>query len=354
MSARAGKLLYGFVCFFLKISVSLHDTVFFKLIFLWYRHAGINVIQRFIPLFANAVMLSLTHRCQCSCLHCGVGSQNRKGGAELDKTAYLGIIDEASRLGACSIYFFGGEPLLVPELFEYIAYARTRGLLTRCDTNGLLLNEAMVIRLKKTGLDEIGISIDSLNKEIHDKNRGVKGTLNNALSGLSYCIKHNLNCYLSTVATRQSLKNGEFRKIVQFAKESGIRMRVLSPVNCGQWENREGIALTAEDVHVLRSFLERGTIYWDSELIDGKDSPFLCSATARRMLYVSSRGDVQPCCYFPVQFGNVMREPLDGIVNRMRKSEYFLKGGKYSDCPTNSGCFQNKFKKPTGYGVAAA
>jgi MoaA/NifB/PqqE/SkfB family radical SAM enzyme len=344
MSARIGKLLQGFIFFILKATTPLHDTAFIKFIFLWYRHTGIQIIQRFFPLFGNFVMLSLTTRCQCSCLHCGVRSKSGNGKAGLDKTAFLGIIDESYKLGAYSIYFFGGEPLLVPELFEYIAYARTKGLLTRCDTNGLLLNEEMVVRLKEAGLDEIGISIDSLNHEIHDTNRGVKGTLGKALSGLSYCGKHKLNCYISTVATRQSLKNGDFRNIVQFAGDSGNRVRVLSPVNCGQWVNRDNIALTPQDVRVLRSFLKRGKVYWDSELVDGKDSPFVCSATARRMLFVSSHGDVQPCCYFPVQFGNITKEPLARILDRMRASEYFLQGRKYSDCPTNNSCFQNKYR----------
>jgi MoaA/NifB/PqqE/SkfB family radical SAM enzyme len=349
MSAGIRKLLQGFIFFFLKTTFPLHDTAFIKFIFLWYRHTGIRIIQKFFPLFGNFVMLSLTSRCQCSCLHCGARSKSGNGGAGLDRTAFLGIIDESYKLGAYSIYFFGGEPLLVPELFEYIAYARTKGLSTRCDTNGLLLNEEMVVRLKKAGLDEIGISIDSLNEEIHDKNRGVKGTLNKALSGLSYCGKHNLKCYISTIATSLSLKNGDFRKIVRFAEDSGDRVRVLSPVNCGQWENRQDIALTPHDVHVLRSFLKRGTIYWDSELIDTKDSPFLCSAIARRMLFISSRGDVQPCCYFPVQFGNITKEPLGRILNRMRVSEYFLQGGKYSDCPTNVSHFQNKYRHCAGF-----
>jgi MoaA/NifB/PqqE/SkfB family radical SAM enzyme len=208
MSTRTVKLLQGFISLFIKATVPLHDTAVFKSVFHWYRYTGIRIIQGFFPLFGNFVMLSLTSRCQCSCRHCGVRPQRATGGPGLDKTAFLRIIDESYKLGACSIYFFGGEPLLVPELFEYIAYARAKGLYTRCDTNGLLLNEEMVARLKKAGLDEIGISIDSLNEEIHDKNRGVGGTLKKALSGLSYCRKYGLKCYISTVATRQSLKTG--------------------------------------------------------------------------------------------------------------------------------------------------
>jgi MoaA/NifB/PqqE/SkfB family radical SAM enzyme len=339
------KLIQGAVFFFLKTTFPLHDTAFIKSIFLWYRHSGIPIIQRFLPLFGNFVMLSLTSRCQCSCLHCGVRTQNADNRPWLDKRDYFGIIDESQRLGAFSVYFFGGEPLLVPELFEYIAYAGTKGLNTRCDTNGLLLDEGMVVRLKKAGLDEIGISIDSLNNEIHDKNRGVEGTLKKALSGLSLSGKHRLKCYISTVATRQSLINGDLRKIVQFAMHTGNRVRILSPVNCGQWENSEDIALTAEDVRMVRSFLKRGKIFWDSELVDTEDSPFLCSAMARRMVFISSHGDVQPCCYFPVQFGNIRREPLAGIIDRMRKSEIFLEGGKHADCPTNSDYFKTKYRR---------
>jgi MoaA/NifB/PqqE/SkfB family radical SAM enzyme len=349
-----GKLILGFICLFLKTTAPLHNTPFFKSIFRWYRNTGITTIQKFIPLFGNFVMVSLTTRCQCSCQHCGVGYQRGHGGFELDKTEVYGIIDEINKSGAHSIYFFGGEPLLIPELPGFIAYAGRKGLRTRFDTNGLLLDEEMVVRLKKAGLDEVGISIDSFDEKIHDKNRGVEGTFKKALSGISYCKKHNLTCYISTVATKLNLRNGDFQKIIQMAKGSGNKVRVLSPVHCGQWENRKDVALTPEEVQLLRSFLERGKVFWDSELVDTKDSPFLCSAIAGRTFYISPFGDIQPCSYFPIQFGNIRQEPLAAILKRMRNSRLYSEGEKYSDCPTNSIHFQKRSGRRTNTHPAAA
>jgi AdoMet-dependent heme synthase len=343
----AGKLLVRFVFFFLKTTVLFHDSAFIKRIIRWYRYRGINIIQRFIPLFGNHVMVSLTSRCQCSCRHCGVGLRPNHGGSDSDKTAILRTIDEIQKLGAYSVYFFGGEPLLVPELPAYISYARAKGLRTRLDTNGLLLDEEMVIRLKKTGLDEIGISIDSLDSEIHDSNRGIRGALQKALNGISCCNARKLKCYISTVASRQSLRDGDFQKIIHMAGKSGNKVRVLSPILCGQWESRSDLALTPADVRLLRGFLKRGTIFWDSELVDTKDSPFLCSSMAQRTIYISPSGDVQPCCYVPVIYGNIRLEPLAGIVEKMRNSDLYSAGRYFPDCPTNSKFFQARYgRKP--------
>jgi MoaA/NifB/PqqE/SkfB family radical SAM enzyme len=343
MKILAGKILAGLVRIYLRIAAPFEDTAAFKGMLRWYRHRGIRIIQRFIPLFGNFVMVSLTSRCQCSCRHCGVSHQKKHGEFELDKTGVYGIIDEIHNLGAYSVYFFGGEPLLVPELFSYIAYAKRKKLRTRLDTNGLLLDEDMVVRLKKAGLDEIGISVDSLDSEIHDTNRGIKGALQKALNGISCCNARKLKCYISTVASRQSLRNGDFQKIFHMAGKSGNKVRVLSPILCGRWESRADLALTPADVRLLRGFLKRGTIFWDSELVDTKDSPFLCSSMARRTIYISPDGDVQPCCYVPISYGNIRLEPLAVIVEKMRNSDLYSAGRYFPDCPTNSTYFQARY-----------
>ncbi len=73
------------------------------------------------------------------------------------------------------INFGGGEPLLQENICDIIAFSKTRGFNANVATNGYLLDEAMVERLSRAGLDSIIISLDSLKEEVHDYLRGVAG-----------------------------------------------------------------------------------------------------------------------------------------------------------------------------------
>lgn len=110
-----------------------------------------------------------TYNCNARCSFCECGPKERDR-LSLDEMKRL--IDEGVALGTVGqIVFSGGEPtLLGDELFEAIAYARDRRLLTRVVTNGFWGKSpeaagAFVDRLIAAGLSEINISVDDL----HDK-----------------------------------------------------------------------------------------------------------------------------------------------------------------------------------------
>ena len=117
----------------------------------------------------KVVMIALTHQCQCRCLHCGVTLNKQDKKDELRSHEIMKLIDESIDLGVSRVYFFGGEPLLVPELTDLIRYAKKKNMMVKLDTNGFLLDEAMVKKLKDSGLDFIGVSIDSSFEAVHDK-----------------------------------------------------------------------------------------------------------------------------------------------------------------------------------------
>ena len=55
-----------------------------------------------------------------------------------------------------------GEPLLHPELTAMIRYARTKGVATHIQTNGLLLDEIHCKALIEAGIDYIGVSVNGI------------------------------------------------------------------------------------------------------------------------------------------------------------------------------------------------
>lgn len=56
----------------------------------------------------------------------------------------------------------GGEPLMYPQLDELVSYAARRGACTRVFTNGVMLTEDRLARLKRAGATEVIIHIDRL------------------------------------------------------------------------------------------------------------------------------------------------------------------------------------------------
>jgi len=83
------------------------------------------------------------------------------------------IIDQAADLGVPSLKFnWRGEPLLNPKLPDYIAHAKSRGVLeTIINTNATKLDQGMSERLIDAGLDLMIYSFDGGTRETYERMR---------------------------------------------------------------------------------------------------------------------------------------------------------------------------------------
>lgn len=79
------------------------------------------------------------------------------------------LIDEIARAGFKIMIFSGGEPLMRPDIYELVAYAASKGLRPVFGTNGTLITKEVAQKLKDSGAAAMGISLDSLDEEKHNK-----------------------------------------------------------------------------------------------------------------------------------------------------------------------------------------
>jgi len=94
------------------------------------------------------------------------------------------IIDEiGDGLFAIALWNYG-EPLLNPEIFSMISYARRKSIITAISTNALSLNQEKIGRIFDSGLDFLIISFDGATKETYEKFRG-EGNFDKVLSNLT-------------------------------------------------------------------------------------------------------------------------------------------------------------------------
>lgn len=113
------------------------------------------------PVFAN---IEITTHCNLSCRFC---MRTRKGlhGEHMSSNLFRRILERLHH--AYRVTFVGlGEPLLHPEIKDFIALAKDQGRHTALVTNGLALDRKTAEKLIRTGLDSIVFSIDAPNQAL--------------------------------------------------------------------------------------------------------------------------------------------------------------------------------------------
>lgn len=163
-----------------------------------------------------------TLTCNANCKHCGSSAEKKKYDGELTtdeiKNAFKQIANDmdASKI---LINVTGGEPLVRKDLCEVMEYATNElGFHWGMTTNGILLTEENIQKLKRANMETVSISIDGL-EETHNEFRGVP------------------NSYQTIIENIKKLKQAGFVKHIQvttvFHKENINQMEELYQVMLG-------------------------------------------------------------------------------------------------------------------------
>ncbi len=112
----------------------------------------------------------LTNRCNFRCAFCNIWRHRPPFTVPEEKAK-----DTIRQLGDLGLVYFsisGGEPLLVPYVFDLLAHARACGVLyTHLVSNGFLMDEARARELDRSKLSEVSFSLDGP-PDTHDTVRG--------------------------------------------------------------------------------------------------------------------------------------------------------------------------------------
>ena len=296
-------------------------------------------LRHIIPMGRTAI-IALTYNCQCSCDHCVTAKYKKRGESELTTDEFMMIIDKLPEIGVNMVSFFGGEPLLRRDLLALIKYSKQRGLKVQLETNGYLLTAKLAKELKNAGLDTVGVSIDSSDRDVHDRWRGVKGSFDQAVEAIRNSLDEGIECYISTFATRENLKNDDLEAIISLGKRLKVdRVRITYPIMAGNWLRADEVKLSPDEEEEVKALTDWDFVfllhYWPG------DPHFYCDSSERMLIYLSCYGDVQPCFAIPLSFGNVKEEPLKVIVRRMWA--YPLSERNLEVCPMNDAQFRQNY-----------
>ena len=124
-----------------------------------------------------------TYKCNFKCHNCGTAAGTARED-ELKTDEILKAVDSLSELGCKIFSVTGGEPLLRPDIFEVLGYAKKKGMAIGIVTNGYVTEE-YAEQLRNVKLDSVLVSIDGYAAN-HEKIRGAKGSYEKCLKSLDF------------------------------------------------------------------------------------------------------------------------------------------------------------------------
>lgn len=325
-----------------------------------------------------------TVACNLACIHCRASAQTTPEPDELTTREVFNLIDQLADYGSHNdaqrpiFVISGGEPLMRPDIYDIAAYGTHRGLRVAVSPNGTLLTPEAVRNLQEAGVQRISVSIDGSTAARHDAIRGVPGAFDTAMEGLTRCRQSGLGFQLNTTVMRQTrddlaavrdlavgigaeawhvfmlvptgrgtiddeVSPQEYEEILNEIYNMTTSSPLPIRVTCGPHFQRivaQSRRHARDDPGNQPNLVRPGNNGRDGAT--ARQHPGGLDRTTRGCLagdgycFISYRGDVTPCGYFPVVAGNIRQEPFQDIYSgsalfrSLRDLESY--GGKCGAC----------------------
>jgi MoaA/NifB/PqqE/SkfB family radical SAM enzyme len=139
--------------------------------------------------------------CNLRCSYCVARSSPNAPRRAIGAANAARLVDEAVALGFADVFFTGGEPFILPDIYDMLAYSSAR-IHTSVLTNAMLLRGPRLEKLCAINNANLvaQVSLDGATPEQHDAYRG-KGSWEKAIEGIGLLQDRGIRTWLSTTET---------------------------------------------------------------------------------------------------------------------------------------------------------
>jgi MoaA/NifB/PqqE/SkfB family radical SAM enzyme len=272
-----------------------------------------------------SVVLSMTRACTYHCPHC---YQNRDRGTDLELPVLIRTAREMQDLGVSFFDIEGGEPLLRLDRLTELVRALDDRAEVWINTTGAQLTAAAVTELRGAGLAGVMISLHSPDPAEHDAFTGVSGSFDVACQALRLFAQAGAFTAINCCPSPERVASGGLERLFALARDLGCAfVQVIHGKSAGGWlgtpvEVQGAPALIAR-LRALHLRYNSAGAYRDypciaAQVFDEREDLFGCTAGGVDRFYLGADGEVQPCEFLNISFGNVRSEPFGVIFARMR------------------------------------
>lgn len=204
------------------------------------------------------LFLWVTNRCNSHCQMCDQWKTNHETySKELSTEEWFSVVDSAAKMNTMVIAITGGEPLLRPDIFQIIGYVNKHKIDCHLCTNGSLLNETNVEKLRYSPPTSVSISLDGNKAEIHNELRGFD-CFDKTVKGIKLLKRHipKIKIGINYLVCKKNFMN--MAEMVPFAESLGADKLNVQLIHTNlqhkykPLKSFDGLLFTKEDIPYLK------------------------------------------------------------------------------------------------------
>ncbi len=258
----------------------------------------------------ESMLFELTYKCNENCLHCYC--EKTFPNTQIRFNDIKTVIDDAYELGVRQIVLTGGECTLADDFVPIAKYIREKRIGLTIFTNGQKLydNPDLFNEVVNLYPSVVGLSLYSINPEIHDKITGIKGSCIKTMKVIEKLLSHNIPVEIKCFITKHNEQY--YKEVINYAKKNKCQITVdstLVPNNSGS-----NICNYVSDKHLEEFF----KYYFENKLTNAGDGELInedflldipCNA-GHVSLTITPELNVTSCPGGDINWGNIKKYSL--------------------------------------------
>jgi radical SAM protein with 4Fe4S-binding SPASM domain len=300
-------------------------------------------------------LYELTLKCNMNCIHCGSSAGNKRIN-ELKTQEWNYVTKQLAELNCKEITLLGGEPFLRKDWYEISTEIKDRRIKITYMSNGLLINENIIEKLRKIEPKAVSISIDGSNKKTHDKIRQLSGSFDKCMQVISDLKKAEINTTVVTSVNKINFQ--ELPELKTMLLNKGIVWQLQIAIPLGRFKKE--LLLSKKEFYAVAIFIAStrkkysikelpiiGTHcfgYYSNKLINVMIFPWTGCQAGVSTIGIQSNGEVKGCLSLPEEFieGNIR----DNLISEIWQKPGFCSYNRdFKKSDLNNDCINCKYGK---------
>lgn len=154
------------------------------------------------------VFWEVTRACALACRHCRAKAQPRRHPQELTTAEGFQLVDQIASLGSPLLVITGGDPMMRPDLFDFIRYGTEQNLkVSLAPSATRLVTLKCLAEAQKAGVVRVSFSLDGATAEVHDAFRQTPGSFQRTMTILKCAQDIGLSRQINTTVSRHNVDN---------------------------------------------------------------------------------------------------------------------------------------------------
>jgi radical SAM protein with 4Fe4S-binding SPASM domain len=203
-----------------------------------------------------------TLRCNLSCRHCGSDCVRQDSSAK-DEISFESITRELQSIAKsypaenCTFAIVGGEPLVREDIIDVGSCAAELGYAWGITTNGMLLTDSAIDRLRRAKLKTISVSLDGTKRD-HDALRNHKGCHDIVTTAIRHLLDDRFYDQLDVICCVSRINIDHLDAFMDDLLDIGVPAVRFTPVfSRGRAGRNESLMLRRPDYKSLLGFIAK-------------------------------------------------------------------------------------------------